>query len=78
MSGLRSRRNFLSTALRGSVATVAAGAVPGWPSVVGVGRGEDDRYRARGICTHGDTQISEAKGLIIGKYDLPVVGGTQR
>ncbi len=35
---------------------------------------EDDRYRARGICSLGDTQISEAEGLIIGKYDLPVAG----
>ena len=36
---------------------------------------EDDRYRARGICRLGDTQISEAEGLVIGKYDLPVTGG---
>jgi len=39
---------------------------------------ENDRYRARGICRQGDTQISEAQGVIIGKYDLPVAGGTER
>jgi len=35
---------------------------------------EGDRYRARGFCMLGDTRISEAQGLIIGKYDLPVTG----
>jgi acyl-coenzyme A thioesterase PaaI-like protein len=35
---------------------------------------EGDRYRARGVCRLGDTLITEAEGLIIGKYDLPVAG----
>jgi len=38
---------------------------------------EDDRYHARGICKLGDTQVSEAEGLIIGKYDLPVAAAAE-
>jgi acyl-coenzyme A thioesterase PaaI-like protein len=37
----------------------------------------DDRYRARGVCLYGDTRVSEAEGLILGKYDLPVSGGAE-
>ena len=37
---------------------------------------EGERYRARGICTFGDTRISEAEGLVLGKYDSP--GGRTR
>ena len=38
---------------------------------------DGDRYHARGICMLGDSQVSEASGLIIGKYDLPVVSGAK-
>jgi acyl-coenzyme A thioesterase PaaI-like protein len=39
-----------------------------------VERIDGDRYHACGVCRLGDTPITEARGEINGKYDLPVVG----
>ena len=38
---------------------------------------EEDRFHACGACWFGDTQISEASGVILGKYDLPVSTGAE-
>ncbi|MCH7825169.1 MAG: molybdopterin-dependent oxidoreductase, partial [Acidobacteria bacterium] len=48
----RTRREFLSAALRGGAATIAASSVPGWPAWR---RGESDRYGA--LAQAGATQL---------------------
>ncbi len=56
MSGLRTRRDFLSTTVRGGVATVAATVVPAWVPLAGVGRGEADRCTA--LAQFGSSQVA--------------------
>jgi hypothetical protein len=36
---------------------------------------ERKKFTVKGCCYHGDEKISEAEGLILGAYDLTVVGG---
>jgi len=36
---------------------------------------EGDHYATRGACFHGDVKVSEAEGLMLGKYDMSLIGG---
>jgi acyl-coenzyme A thioesterase PaaI-like protein len=39
---------------------------------------DGENFCTRGSCYHGDVQVSEAEGLVLGNYEIPLAGGSAK